>query len=108
MKNYFLLFLFVFLLFYSCSSNEDSDEILVENNIEIPLSIYQKIYKTTSEIYIEDGFVYINTDGVPDHKSPYFLDTEWENEMSTFVKWVANAYMWHNLRMNIMVMLHNM
>ena len=68
MKNYFPLFLFVVLLFYSCSSNEDSDEILVENNIEIPLSIYQKIYKTTSEIYIEDGFVYINTDGVPDHK----------------------------------------
>ena len=59
----------------------EGHEILVENNIEIPLSIYQKIYKTTSEIYIEDGFVYINTDGVPDHKSPYFLDTEWENEM---------------------------
>ena len=78
MKNYNLLFLFVVLLFYSCSSDEDSDEILVENNIEIPLSIYQKIYKTTSEIYIEDGFVYINTDGVPDHKSPYFLDTEWD------------------------------
>ena len=81
MKNYCLVFLFVVFLFCSCSSKEDSDEILVENNIEIPLSIYQKIYKTTSEIYIEDGFVYINTDGVPDHKSPYFLDTEWENEM---------------------------
>ena len=81
MKNYNLLFLFVVLLFYSCSSDEDSDEILAENSIEIPLSIYQKIYKTTSEIYIENGFVYINTDGVPDHKSPYFLDTEWENEM---------------------------
>ena len=84
MKNYYLLFLFV-VLFCSCSSEEDSDEILVENNIEIPLSIYQKIYKTTSEIYIEDGFVYINTDGVPDHKSPYFLDTEWENEMLSLI-----------------------
>ena len=66
-------------LFLGCDSNDDDvqdDEL----DIAIPLSIYQKIYKTTSDIYIENGFVYINTDGVPDHKSPYFLDTQWESE----------------------------
>ena len=44
-------------------ANEPAD-----NDVTIPLSLYQKIYKTTSDIYIENDFVYINTDGVPDHK----------------------------------------
>ena len=53
-------------LFLGCDSNDD-DVQDNELDITIPLNIYQKIYKTTSDIYIENGFVYINTDGVPDH-----------------------------------------
>ena len=33
--------------------------------------IYQKIY-SASDMYLEDGFVVIQVNGVPDHNSPYF------------------------------------
>ena len=65
--------IFVFMLIYACSESNNDVELENEDpstDVTIPLSLYQKIYKTTSEIYIEDGFVYINTNGVPDHKSP--------------------------------------
>ena len=78
-KLYFIVLLF--LITTSCKDDNDCcPNEPVNNDITIPLSIYQKIYKTTSDIYIENGFVYINTDGVPDHKSPYFLGTQWESE----------------------------
>ena len=75
--------IFVFMLIYACSESNNDVELENEDtstDVTIPLSLFQKIYKTTSEIYIEDGFVYINTNGVPDHKSPYFLGTKWETE----------------------------
>ena len=77
---YFLPFIFLFL---SCNDNDEAQTDTgndIINDVTIPLSLYQKIYKTTSDIYIEGGYVYINTDGVPDHKSPYFLGTEWETQ----------------------------
>ncbi len=57
----------------NCEDNESSD-------ITISLDIYKKIYGTSSEIYIENGYVFINTTSVPDHKSPYFENTIWEDE----------------------------
>ena len=81
-KLYFIVLLFLITTSCQdendCCPNEPSD-----NDVTIPISLYQKIYKTTSDIYIENGFVYINTDGVPDHKSPYFLGTQWESEKYT-------------------------
>ena len=77
---YIMPFIFFFL---SCNDNDNgqtNNEGETANDVTIPLSVYQKIYKTTSDIYIDGGFVYISTNGVPDHKSPYFLGTEWENE----------------------------
>ncbi len=72
---------FIFLILISCQDDKDCCPSGPDDNeVTIPLSLYQKIYKTTSDIYIENGFVYINTDGVPDHKSPYFLGTQWESE----------------------------
>ena len=80
MKSLWQLF-FIFLILISCQDDKDCcPSGPDDNDVTIPLSLYQKIYKTTSDIYIENGFVYINTDGVPDHKSPYFLDTQWESE----------------------------
>ncbi len=67
-----LCFILLSFLFVSCSKDEVTQEQNPNESITIPLSIYQKIYGVTSEIYIENGFVYINTNGVPDHKSPYF------------------------------------
>ena len=36
--------------------------------------VYKKIYGA-SNIYIENGFVVINVDGTPDHKSPYYSNS---------------------------------
>ena len=84
MKNSLKKFLFSFVvifLFINCSG---SDEVVAENekttNVTIPLDLYKKIYGVTSEISISGGYVYINTNGVPDHKSPYFKDTKWHND----------------------------
>lgn len=40
--------------------------------------IYKKIYGA-NQIYIDGNYVVIKTKGVPDHKSVYFEDTEWES-----------------------------
>ncbi|MEM9675365.1 MAG: YHYH protein [Bacteroidota bacterium] len=47
---------------------------------EPSLEIYQKIYSAT-DVYIEGDFVIIKTNGRPDHKSPYYVDTQWESEL---------------------------
>ena len=78
-----LICLFVFISFLAgCSSSADNDveEKESEPSITISLDIYKKIYGTTSEITISEGYVYINTNGVPDHKSPYFKDTNWHDQ----------------------------
>ena len=73
-----IFFLFLFCL--GCSgSNEESEEAGSEPGITIPLEVYKKVYGTTSDITISGGYVYINTNGVPDHKSPYFKDTKWND-----------------------------
>ena len=78
-----IYFLPLILLFFACSYSDDgqnNNEDVTPTDDTIPLSIYQKIYKSTNDIYIDGGYVYISTNCVPDHKSPYFLGTEWENE----------------------------
>lgn len=42
--------------------------------------VYKKIYGAT-DIYVDGDYVVITTNGLPDHKSPYYLDTEWESAM---------------------------
>lgn len=44
------------------------------------LVVYQKIYSAT-DVYTEGNYVIIKTNGRPDHKSPYYVDTEWESEL---------------------------
>ena len=77
-KTFARLFVFVsFFLGCSASNDNDAEEKESEPSITISLDIYKKVYGTTSEITISDGYVYINTNGVPDHKSLYFKDTKW-------------------------------
>lgn len=51
-------------------SNSTSDE----------LAIYKKIYGAV-DIYLEGEFVVIKTKGIPDHKSPYYKDTQWASSL---------------------------
>ena len=82
MKNNFKFFIssicFI-VLFFGCSDSKEEASSENTNSVAIPLEIYKKVYGITSEITISSGYVYINTNGVPDHKSPYFKDTKWHD-----------------------------
>jgi len=58
---------------FSCSKSEDDTS--VDPSTLVP-QVYSKIYGA-QDIYIENGFVVIKTSGLPDHKSPYYLNTQW-------------------------------
>ena len=63
----------LFLLFLTSCGSSDPDPIMIDEVTEgndVP-EIYQKIY-SASDIYLEDDFVVIQVNGVPDHNSPYF------------------------------------
>ena len=63
----------LFLLFLTSCGISDPDPIMIDEVTEgndVP-EIYQKIY-SASDIYLEDEFVVIQVNGVPDHNSPYF------------------------------------
>jgi hypothetical protein len=82
MKNNFRFFISsicLIVLFFGCSDSEEEALNENSNSVTIPLEIYKKVYGITSEITISGGYVYINTNGVPDHKSPYFKDTKWHD-----------------------------
>ena len=85
MKNTFTVFISCFcllFLFSRCSdSSEEAGDLEHLPSITIPLDVYKQVYGVTSDITIEGGFVYINTNGVPDHKSPYFKDTKWHDTL---------------------------
>ena len=69
----FYLILFSLSVLISCGDENDCcPNEPVDDNVAIPLSVYEKVYGVTSQIYIQGNYVYINTNGVPDHKSPYF------------------------------------
>ena len=75
-----LVICFMLFSFFSCEDNNTSEnkEIIGSSpDITIPLSIYKKLYGVTSDVYIENGYTYINASGLPDHKSPYYLNTQW-------------------------------
>ncbi len=59
-----------------------------------PLAIYKKIYGATS-IIEEGNFIVIKSTGLPEHKSPYYLGTQWattlyEDYNGTNAAWAKN------------------
>lgn len=69
----------------SSTTNTSSDD---------ELAIYKKIYGA-SEIYKDGDYVVIKTNGLPDHKSPYYQGTSWESTKyeaynGTNSKWSQN------------------
>ncbi len=43
-------------------------------------AVYSKIYGA-SEIYVDGDYVVIKSNGRPEHKSPYYLGTQWESAL---------------------------
>lgn len=46
-------------------------------------TVYTKIYGA-SDMYVEGDYVVIKTNGLPDHKSPYFQGTQWSDKFETY------------------------
>jgi hypothetical protein len=60
------------ILFSACKKSEEGiDE-------DLP-AVYQK-FQNIDAVYQDGDFVVIETAGIPDHKSPYYISTEWEDE----------------------------
>lgn len=70
-KNLFLTL--IALLFLGCSGKDELNTSLEE----VP-EVYKKIYGA-SDLYVEGDFIVIKCNGLPDHKSPYYQNTQWSN-----------------------------
>jgi hypothetical protein len=69
-------FLLAGLLFISaCDDNNDPNN----TNDELP-EVYELIYGAT-DVYVEGDYVIIKTNGRPEHKSPYYDNTQWESTL---------------------------
>ncbi|MBB3695891.1 YHYH protein [Flammeovirga yaeyamensis] len=84
-------------LFFACSDSEEadnttpttlpsdqnSDDSSDDQDDETPTAdvpdVYKKIYGAT-DIYLENDMVVIEMEGIPDHNSPYYQNTEWASE----------------------------
>lgn len=80
MKNWAFIAIAAFVTMGSCKKDDSTNS----NNeggsgSEVP-AVYSKIYGAY-DIYLEGDFVVIETTGTPDHKSPYYVDTQWENDL---------------------------
>ena len=64
-------------LLTNCS--EDEVASAEPDDDELP-AIFDKFYGVT-DIYVEGDYIVIKANGVPDHKSPYFENTQWEATM---------------------------
>ena len=64
------------IIIYSCKKDETTPS---DNYIgtDVP-DVYKKMYGANS-ITKDDDYIIIKSNGVPDHKSPYFQNTEWQS-----------------------------
>lgn len=58
-----------------CSN--DSVVTSTTNTTDVP-DVYKKLY-WASEMYVEGDYVVIKSNGLTDHKSPYYLGTQWQS-----------------------------
>jgi len=69
-----LINFFIVSLVLCCGSSDEDAK-----STEVP-PVFLKIYAAT-DIYVEGDFVVIKTNGLPDHKSPYYDNTQWESSL---------------------------
>ena len=80
-----LLYLFSFVYLFSCGNDSiESNDTTNNENTDlgaIPIHIYERVYGVTSEITFDNDWVYFNVNSLPDHGSPYYEGTQWEDEL---------------------------
>ena len=70
---YTFIILTISIFFINCSENDQEDTSIETENI-VP-DVYNKVYGTTAAITSDGSFITIKTNGMPDHKSPYYETT---------------------------------
>jgi hypothetical protein len=73
-----LLAVIIALVSVNCSDNSAGQTTNTTSG-DVP-DVYKKIYGAT-ELYIEGNYVVIKSNGRPEHKSPYYLGTQWESTL---------------------------
>ena len=64
------IYSFLMLSLFSCQKEDQASNTVQQNSATVP-DIYKKIYGATS-ITADASFVYVKTNGLPDHKSVYY------------------------------------
>lgn len=91
MKKLICLFAAAALIFSACKDKEeDSTSTGTPSTSDVPL-VYKKIYGATS-ITREGDYIYIKTNGTPDHKSVYYASTNALYENFTGTTFGGNAF----------------
>ncbi len=80
-----LLSTLVSLTLASCGNSDSTSSDTSNNNntntgTGDSLAIYKKIYGAT-DMYADGDYVVIKSKGLPDHKSPYYKTTKWEDSL---------------------------
>lgn len=74
MQTMLLHLLTLFIILTGCSKKKTASE-----NTEVP-AVYKKVYGA-ADMYLEGNYIVIKSTGRPDHKSPYYKGTQWENAL---------------------------
>ena len=72
-KCFFLLPVLAILVAFACQTD---DEDATPSSTDVP-EVFKKVYGTT-DIYLDGDFVVVKSNGLPDHKSPYYTGTKYE------------------------------
>ena len=87
LKTIFKIHLFSILILCTLGCSGDESSSIIDDDEVIPITNYDitpllsKFNSTGMTIEINTNSVVFNTNDLPDHKSPYYLDTEWESEL---------------------------
>lgn len=73
-----LILIITLISLFSCGS--DSVTTTTTNTSSDVPAVYRKVYGAT-DMYIEGDYVVIKSNGRPEHKSPYYLGTQWESTL---------------------------
>lgn len=62
------------------SACDDSNEPNTTNNTDGLPEVFSLVYGA-SDVYVDGAYVVIKTNGLPEHKSPYYLNTTWQSSL---------------------------
>lgn len=79
MKKSFILFAISGILVFFGACKKSSSTSDTNGGSTDSLSIFKKVYGVTADIYQEGDYVVFKTNGMPDHKSPYYQGTNYES-----------------------------